>query len=127
MQHSTNYNFNLPQPSDFADISDLTHNWEEADRIIGEISEAEFYAVYGLSQGETLIENTLQGKRITERNESNGVTSVTTFTPTVTGKIITTVVTPDEGDYLYTKTEEIIKLEGGGKRIPRTFTKTLKS
>ena len=127
MQHSTNYNFNLPQPSDFADISDLTDNWEEADRIIGEISEAEFYAVYGLSQGETLIENTLQGKRITERNESNGVTSVTTFTPTVTGKIITTVVTPDEGDYLYTKTEEIIKLEGGGKRIPRTFTKTLKS
>lgn len=127
MQHSTNYNFNLPQPSDFADISDLTDNWEEADRIIGEISEAEFYAVYGLSQGETLIENTLQGKRITERNESNGITSVTTFTPTVTGKIITTVVTPDDGDYLYTKTEEIIKLEGGGKRIPRTFTKTLKS
>ena len=127
MQHSTNYNFNLPQSSDFADISDLTDNWEEADRIIGEISEAEFYAVYGLSQGETLIENTLQGKRITERNESNGITSVTTFTPTVTGKIITTVVTPDEGDYLYTKTEEIIKLEGGGKRIPRTFTKTLKS
>lgn len=127
MQHSENFNFNLPQPSDFADITDLTANWEEADRIIGEISEEEFNAVYGLSSGETLIENTVQGKVITERNESSGITSVTTFSPTSTGKIITTVVTPDAGDYIYTRTEEIIKIEGGNKRIPRSFTKSLKA
>ena len=34
MQQSTNYNFNLPEATDFADISDLSANWEDVDEII---------------------------------------------------------------------------------------------
>lgn len=127
MQHSSNYNFNLPEPTDFADVSKLTENWQNADDIIGEISEDQFNSVYSLCNGETTIENTAQGKVITERDDSSNITAVTTFSPTATGKIITTVVTPDAGDYKYTKTEEIIKQAGGNKRIPFSFTKSLKS
>jgi len=34
MQQSTNYNFNLPEATDFADIADLSANWEDVDEII---------------------------------------------------------------------------------------------
>lgn len=40
MNQSTNYNFKLPEDSDFADIGDLTENWDSIDGIVGNVSES---------------------------------------------------------------------------------------
>jgi len=34
MNYTSNYNFNLPEDEDFADIADLTNNWAETDSIL---------------------------------------------------------------------------------------------
>ena len=39
MQKSTNYDFNLPDDDDYADIGDLTENWEKVDGILPQIDE----------------------------------------------------------------------------------------
>lgn len=39
MNQSTNYEFNLPEESDFAKISDLTENWESIDTKLKNVSD----------------------------------------------------------------------------------------
>lgn len=39
MQKSTNYDFNLPGDDDYADIGDLTENWENLDGILPQIDQ----------------------------------------------------------------------------------------
>jgi len=51
-----------------------------------------------------------------------GAVATTTFEETATGKIITTVVIPDDGDYNYTKSVTI-ETTNSGTRITETYTK----
>lgn len=125
MQHSTNFNFNLPQSTDFADISKLTENWNAVDGILENITEEEFEQAYALVKKTTVIEKSISGKTITETNTETGATAVTTFAVVSGNKVITTVVTP-QGDYIYTKTATIVK-SGNTKTIAETYTKTPKS
>ena len=125
MQHSTNFNFNLPLSTDFADISKLTENWNAVDGILENITEEEFEQAYALVKKTTVIEKSISGKTITETNTETGATAVTTFAVVSGNKVITTVVTPP-GDYIYTKTATIVK-SGNTKTITETYTKTPKS
>lgn len=101
----------------FAIAEDLETETEE--RI-----EADFLNLYGLCTKTTTIAIVSGNKQITESGD--GVTAVTTIVKTSdTQKNITTVITPTEGDYFYTKTTVITKTSGG-KTITESYTRSLK-
>lgn len=122
MQRTSNYNFKKPEGTDFALISDLSDNWEDADGIIHRIDEEEFNQVYSLCNKTTTIGKSEGNKVITETDTDTGIEAVTTIVKTSdTVKTITTVVTTDDAEY--TKTTIATKTLVG-KTINETYTKT---
>lgn len=98
--------------SDFEEFKDDTIKWE-------------FEYAYSLCTKTTVIGVNASGNReITETDEANSITAVTTFVDTsATVKTITTVITPANDDYYYTKTTTITTTSSG-KTISESFTKT---
>ena len=115
---SNSANIEVDVTGGFALAEDL--ETEEAARI-----QADFENLYGLCTKNTTIGTNLQGNReITEVDTANSITAVTTIVQTsATVKTITTVVTPTDGDYIYTKTT-VITDTAGGKTIAESYTKT---
>lgn len=115
---SNSANIEVAMTGGFALAEDL--ETEEAARI-----QADFENLYGLCTKNTTIGTNLQGNReITEVDTANSITAVTTIVQTsATAKTITTVVTPTDGDYIYTKTT-VITDTAGGKTIAESYTKT---
>lgn len=83
--------------------------------------------LYGLTDKNTSITTTSNGStQITEIDEVNDATTVTTIEKTSsTVTTITTVVTPDEGQYYYTKTTTITQT-ASGKSIAENFVRNTK-
>ena len=103
----------------FALADDLAD--ETADR-----EEEDFNILYDLGNKTTTIEEDDGDKVITEVDSDRDVTTVTRIvntSPTV--KTITTTITPDDGDYYWTKVEVITTTESG-KTIVKTTTKSPK-
>jgi hypothetical protein len=91
-------------------------------------STADFENLYGLCSKNTTIRTNQQGQKvITETDTANSIMAVTTIVPTSsTVKTITTVITPDDGDYIYTKTTVITKVSEG-TNVTESYTKALKA
>ena len=84
----------------------------------------EFEATYGLCNKTTIIGTDVVGNRlIVETDSDNSITVVTSIADTVSGKTITTVITPEDDDYIYTKTVTIATDENGEKIITEEYEK----
>ena len=108
---------------------DMSGAYAPAQSLLNEISDrqqADFVNEYGLHQKSTTIATISGSKVITERNDTLGVSKVTTIENTSdTVKTITEIITPDEGDYKYTNVT-VITTTASGKTITNTPTKSLK-
>ena len=77
MNHTTNYNFNLPTDDDFYDIAQQNENWTELDTELKSISNAASSAGSGLSdhEAESVTDvNGVHGIRVNNKkihNENN--------------------------------------------------------
>ena len=123
MNHSLNYNFNLPEEEDFADIADLTNNWSALDEILNDMAHTEpIEFLFDLRAKSTTIEKVDGNTQVTERDTTDSITSVTTIVKTSdTVTTITQVITPDEGDVKYTKTTTITK-SASGTTVSESYT-----
>ena len=105
MLTSKHYGFNLPESTDFADIDDLTENWEAADAAL-------FNQLYALCSKTTVIDTDENDHtRITE-TASDGTEAVTIIVPTSdTVTTITTTIT--SGTTTIVKTTTITSSSSG--------------
>ena len=127
MNHTTNYNFNLPTDDDFYDIAQQNENWSSLDATLKEIEDSDdavaFKLMYGLCNKTTSITpNAQHNKVITETDSDTSIQAVTTIVKTSsTVTTITCVVT--DGSDEYTKVTTITK-SGSGTTIAESYSKT---
>lgn len=110
----------------FADIRSTLSD-DVAGQIINRMDETDeenFKRYYGLIAKATTISTGEDGSKTILEN-GDGAVATTTFEDTATGKIITTLLVPDTGDYKYIKTVTIEK-SGGTTTIIENYTKEAK-
>lgn len=88
-------------------------------------TKAAFERYYSLVDKTTKINKNSDGKTSSIVETSSEAVSTTTFKTTDNGKIITTQIVPNSGNYNYTKTTKIEAIEGG-KLITESYEKTVK-
>lgn len=88
-------------------------------------TKAAFERYYSLVDKTTKINKNSDGKTSSIVETSSEAVSTTTFKTTDNGKIITTQIVPNSGNYNYTKTTKIEAIDGG-KLITESYEKTVK-
>ena len=114
MQTSEHFGLNLPQSTDFVDVSKLSENFEDID------SEMFMQLESLITKTTSIGKNGLGNVEITETDSSNTISSVTTIVPTSdTVTTITQVITTSA--HIYTKTTTITK-SASGTSISESYT-----
>jgi hypothetical protein len=118
--YTNDLNIQVDMAGAFALATDLSEEIEDR-------RQSDFEILYDLGNKTTTIEEDNGDKLITEVDSDREVTTVTRITNTSpTVKTITTTITPDDGDYYWTKVE-VITTTISGKTITKTTTKSPKA